>query len=124
MLRPLTTPLVSPHRDLPPSRHRRAPPPPSFSPTHSAVTRTLTATTPPPLRQWSLPSRLNRSQSTPSYRARSLCSAQDSKRSKGWRRMTRDEVVGQAMILFDDDRAFDDLSNSCISEPRKLFQYG
>ncbi|KAK7025884.1 hypothetical protein R3P38DRAFT_2778666 [Favolaschia claudopus] len=57
------------------------------------------------------PSRLNRSQSTPSYRARSLCSAQDSQRSKGWRRMTREEVVGQAIILFDDDRAFNDLSN-------------
>ncbi|KAK6966949.1 hypothetical protein R3P38DRAFT_3299383, partial [Favolaschia claudopus] len=122
MLRPLTTPLVSPHRDLPPSRHRRAPPPPPFSPTHSAVTQTLTTTTPPSLRH--RPSRLNRSQSTPSYRARSLCSAQDSQRSKGWRRMTREEVVGQAIIHFDDDRAFNDLSNWCVSEPRKLFQYG
>ncbi|KAK7006845.1 hypothetical protein R3P38DRAFT_3366721 [Favolaschia claudopus] len=28
--------------------------------------------------------------------------------------MTRDEVVGQAIILFDDDRAFNDLSNSYL----------
>ncbi|KAK7034987.1 hypothetical protein R3P38DRAFT_3184473 [Favolaschia claudopus] len=39
-------------------------------------------------------------------------------------RKTLDEVIGQGIILFDDDRAFSDLSNPCASEPRKLLKYG
>ncbi|KAK6968958.1 hypothetical protein R3P38DRAFT_3244469, partial [Favolaschia claudopus] len=76
MLWPLTTPLVSPHHDLPPSHRRRAPPP------RVTLANTLLIN---PHRHIEL----------------DLSAV----------RKTLDEVIGQGIILFDDDRAFSDLSN-------------